>query len=108
MATYSTENIGTGGLAATYRAASASDKVAPGDGTFLHVKNGSATVALTVTLVTPGTVDGLPVGDRAVSVPVSADRFIAVPENPYMNYTDGLAEIQFSATASVTFAVLRA
>lgn len=108
MATYATENIGTGGLAATYRTAALSDKVTPGDGTFLHVKNGSAS-AVTVTLVTPGTVDGLAVADRMVSVPATSDRFIAVPENPYINFADGgLAEIQFSAITSVTFAVLRA
>ncbi|MBP2370225.1 hypothetical protein [Pseudonocardia parietis] len=107
MATLATQNIGTGGLGATYSPVTASDKVVPGDGTFLHVKNGSAS-SVTVELVTPQTVDGLAVADRQVSVPASGDRFIAVPDM-YADRTDsGLATVNFLATTSVTVAVLRA
>lgn len=107
MATVATQNVGTGGLAAVYSAASASDKFTPGDGTALHVKNGGAG-ALTVTLVTPGTVDALAVADRAVTVAAGTDQFISAPSTLYANRADGgLATVQFSPITSVTFAVIR-
>lgn len=107
MATVATQSVGTGGLNATYSAATASDKVLPGSNTVLHVKNGGGG-ALTVTLVTPGTVDSLAVADRVVSVPAGEDRFISVPGGIYANRADGgLATVTFSPTTSVTFAVLR-
>jgi len=111
MATRATESVDNDGLVATYNAASAGgDKITPGDGTFIHVKNRSAS-PITVTLVTPATLDGtLAIGDRAVSVTngEANDQLIAVPDTLYRNPTDGLADITWSATATVTFAVVRA
>jgi hypothetical protein len=109
MATVSVESAVTAGLAATYNAADAagSDKFAPGDGVVLHVKNASA-ASINATLVTPGTVDGLAVADRVVAVPASGERFILCPAHLYRNPSDGLATAQWSATASVTFAAVRA
>lgn len=107
MATRATESIGTAGLEATYHVAEVGgDKVAPGDGTFLHVVNGDA-ADKTVTLVTPQTVDTLAVADRAVVVTAGESRFIAVP-GMYRDPADGLASLTWSAITSVTFAVLRA
>lgn len=107
MATRATETIAAAGTEATYHAASETgDKVAAVDGTVLHVKNGSAG-SVTVTLVTPGTVDGLAIADREVAVPAGEDRFIALSKT-YRNPSDGLADVQWSAHEDVTFAVVRA
>lgn len=105
MATVATQVIPVTGLNATYNAASAGgDKVAPG--CFLHVKNGSG-ASINVTLATPGTLQGdLAIDDRVVAVPASGDRFIAVTDD-YRDPTDGLAHLAWSASASVTYAVLR-
>jgi hypothetical protein len=106
MATRATESVTTAGLAATYYAASAGgDKVHPAPGTVLHVKNGGGT-STNVTLATPGTVDALAIADRVVAVANGTEKFIAVPEL-YRNPADGLADITWSETAGVTFAVVR-
>jgi hypothetical protein len=106
MATFSTQDITTAGLAPAYTAVTAADRFLPGERTFLHVKNANAG-ACTVTIATPGTVDTLAVGDRIISVPASTgDRMIALPDNLYRS-ADGLGDVTFSPTASVTAAVIR-
>lgn len=106
MATVATESVPTTGLDATYNAASAGgDKVAPDS--IIHVKNGSGSVAVNVTMVTPQTVDGdLAVGDRVVNVPISSERFIRAT-SLYRDPADGLVALEWDATTSVTFAVIR-
>lgn len=108
MAQVSTESIARSGLNATYNAASAGgDKFPPGDRTFLHVKNGSAG-AVTVTVATPNKLIGLDLADVAVSVPAGEDRFIGPFPTQHFAGSDGLADVTWSATASVTFAVAKA
>lgn len=93
-------------LAAVYSAASpGGDKFSPAAGTFLHVKNGSG-AAVTVTLVTAATADGLAVADQTTSVPAGAERFIKPPADRLLKDADDLAAITWSATTTVTFAVL--
>ncbi|MGH8571196.1 MAG: hypothetical protein ACREX8_01295 [Gammaproteobacteria bacterium] len=107
MATRATETIDTDGLIATYHAASGGgDKVNPGNGVGVHVKNDHATNPTNVTIATPGTVDGNLIADRVVTVAATTAQFIAVPDL-YRNPTDGLADITWSATTTVTFAVVR-
>jgi hypothetical protein len=107
MATVDTDQIQIAGTAPTYNAASAGgDKVRPGKNVVLHVKNSSAG-AVTCTVVTPGTVAGQPIGDVAVSVPAGADRFIGPLTNEHFAAADGLVDLTWSATASVTFAAIR-
>ncbi|MDP5182167.1 hypothetical protein QOZ88_05920 [Blastococcus sp. BMG 814] len=74
-------------------------------GTALHVKNGSA-AAVTATIPTAMTVDGLAVADRAVSIPAGEDRLIALGTNAAYVQPGGVAHLDLSATASVTVAVL--
>lgn len=106
MAIRATETVDADGLVATYHAASAGgDKVSPGPGQGIHVVNGNAAPTL-VTLVTPGTVDGLAVADRVVTVANGTEAFISVPDT-YRNSADGLADITWSVTATVTFAAIR-
>lgn len=108
MATVATQQISLAGLAATYSAASAGgDEFTPGDGVFLHVKNGSGG-AVTVTVVTPGTVVGQAIADVANSVAAGGEEFLGPFPAQHFAGADGKADITWSATTSVTFAVLKA
>lgn len=107
MATLATQSITTAGITPTFAAAAGGgDKCLPSTGTYLHVKNGGGS-PVTVTLVTPATVDTLAVGDRAVVVAAGAEAKIAVPDTLYRNPTDGLADITYSGVTSVTVGVFR-
>jgi hypothetical protein len=90
------------GTAPTFAAPSASDTAAIG--ALLIVKNGSG-ASINVTLVTPST---LPTGDaypdKVYAVPAGAERWIPVLKE-YRN-ASGVAGVTFSATASVTAAVI--
>lgn len=51
-------------------------------------------VSRNVTIITPGTVDGLPVGDRVVAVPAGAHRLIGpFPKQFYNNPATGKVSI---------------
>lgn len=107
MATVSTDRIQVAGTDPTYNAASAGgDKVPAGDDTVLHVKNGSAGT-ITATVVTPNTVLGQAIGDIAVTVPAGEARFIGPLTASHLAASDGLVDVTWSATASVTFAAIR-
>lgn len=107
MATVATQQVTRAGLAPAYSAASAGgDAFRSGPTTFLHVKNASAG-SITVTAVTPGTIDGLAVADLAVAVPAGGERMVGPMSGELFNDpVDGLADITWSASASVTFAVV--
>lgn len=81
------------------------DKAQTGTGLSLVVENGSG-VSVTVTLITPGTVDGLAIADRDVIVPAGAFRAIALADK-YRDPSDGLAHITYSAVTTVTAYVLQ-
>jgi hypothetical protein len=72
----------------------------------LHVKNASA-AAVTVTLPTPGQVSGLDIADRTVSVPAGGERLISTSSG-VLRHGDGTVQVNYSAVASVTVAVLEA
>lgn len=107
MAVVNPEPIQIAGTAPTYNAASAGgDKVTrPGSNVAIHVKNGSAG-AITATVVTPGTVAGQDIGDVAVSVPAAGERFIGPLSAEHFQNADGQVDLIWSASASVTFAVI--
>jgi hypothetical protein len=89
-------------------AATNGDTAACGSGTFLYVKNANA-AACTVTLTTPGQVDGrLAIADSqfAVARPPGIG-VIPLISSLYADPTTGLATINYSVTASVTVAVVR-
>lgn len=107
MATVATQTLAFDGTAPSYSAASVSgDRFTPGNHTFLHVVNGGA-APVTATITTPGSVDGLAIPDREVAVPAGEDRFIPVPARTYKS-ADGLGDVAWTDTTSVTFAVLYA
>lgn len=70
----------------------------------LHVVNGSAG-PVTVTVPTPGTVDGNAIADRAVVVVAGGDMFIGPFSGAYQQ-SDGSVHVDYSAAASVTVALL--
>jgi hypothetical protein len=105
MADVATE-VMVGGIPGDYALASAGgDRFRPADGTFLHVKNGSA-AAVTVTIATPATADGLAVENPAHSVPAGGALFIKPPPVRLVRDVDGMAAVSWSDATSVTFAVL--
>jgi hypothetical protein len=107
MAQVATKQIVRAGTVAAYAAASAGgDKVTPGSSTFLHVKNASAG-SITCTVATPGSVEGLAVADLAVAVAAGAEAMIGpISAGLFRNPVDGLVDVSWSASASVTFAAL--
>lgn len=108
MADLTTQAINRAGIGPTYAAAAGGgDKFIPGKDVFLHAKNGSGG-ALTVTIVTPKTVSGEAIEDRAVSVPAGAERMIGpFPKSLFANPADsGKAAITYSGVTSLTIAVL--
>ena len=78
---------------------------------FLWVKNASGG-AITVTIDTPGTVNGLTVGDRTVSVPATTgERLIplTVAGRNVAEYqqTTGVVNVDYSGVTSLTVAAVK-
>lgn len=105
MATLTTQQVTSSGLAATANtAAGGGDKVAPGS--LLRVNNGGGS-PITVTLVSPEVRDGdLAVADRAVTVTNGTAKYIYASDY-YRNKTTGLVDITYSAVTSVTVEVIK-
>lgn len=72
----------------------------------LHAKNGSGG-SITVTIQTPGTVDGLAVSDRTVAIPAGEERIIGVFPPADYNQSDGSVYVDYSGVTSLTVAALR-
>lgn len=105
MAALTTQVLVPGGSASTLASASGGgDTATPGDGVFLEVNNGDASPK-TVTVATPGTVDGLAIADRAVTIP-AGERW-KIPLSRMYAGGDGQAAITYSAVTSVTVGVFR-
>lgn len=76
------------------------------DKSILLVKNDDA-AAKTVTLVTPGTVRGLAIPDRQVTVDAGSVEAIPLYRDLYRDPADGLVDITYSAVTSTSVAVVR-
>jgi len=107
LATNVVPNVGLD-IGALPVAASNGDTAPCGPGTFLYVKNGNA-AACTVTLTTPGQVDGrLAIADSTFSVAATTGiGLIPLIASLYADPTTGLATINYSVTATVSVAVVR-
>lgn len=96
------------GITPTYNAATATDGDAfTNDGkTMLSVLNtGSES---TLTIQTPGTVDGLAIADRTVVIPATTGKKFIGPFPPTQyNQSDGKVYLDWSSATGVTFAVVR-
>jgi hypothetical protein len=88
-----------GSESALVAAAGGGDTCPAGPGVFLEVANGAGS-PVTVTLATPGTVDGLAIADRAVAVPAGETWKIPVPR--IFQKADGSAAITYSSATDVT------
>ncbi len=72
--------------------------------TFLRARNADV-AQQTVTIITPGTVDGLAIADRVVTIPAGATRYIGPFTNDYRQ-SDGKVYVDVS-DADVFLAVFR-
>lgn len=105
MADVNAEQVTTAGLDPTVSTATfpAGDTVPPD--VIVRVSNPTAG-PLTLTVVTPGTVDGLAIADRDVVVPASESRYVLLPRSLYRDASDGRVHLTWSA-AGCTFEVIR-
>jgi hypothetical protein len=87
---------GSGGLAPNFEAANVDGNSFPlRPGRALRIKN-THTAAQNVALITPGTVDGLPIGDRTISVPAtSGDVTIGLGRGDAYRQTDGQVHVDY-------------
>lgn len=101
------QQITSAGVTPTFEAANVlGNAVVLAYGRCLRVKNGSGSI-ITVTLPTPGTVDGLAIADRTVSVPATTgDVLIALGRGDAYRQPDATASIDYSAITSVTVCVV--
>lgn len=105
MAALSAQRIAVSGTAPTYAAASAGGDTAPiGGGLLLHVVNGGGS-SITLTVDTPGTVDGLAIGNASVAIPAGDSAF--VPLTYVYRQSTGVANVTYSAVTSVEVAVIQ-
>jgi hypothetical protein len=95
----------TGGAIEFTPAAGGGDTCQTGLGVLLLVKNGDSS-SHTVTLATPGTVNGLAIADRAIVVPAGDELGIPVT-NDYRDPATGRAAITYDGVTSVEVAVIR-
>lgn len=105
MATVGAQQPGLTGVTPSLAAASGGgDKVPPGSR--VHVVNGSGS-PIDVTIVTPGTVEGLAIADRVITVPDGVFpancKAFDVPGRLYADPTDGLVSLQWSSASDVSF-----
>lgn len=107
MATVNAQQIDLTGLAVEYSAASSGgDLFPPGNNIVLHVRNGSG-VSVDVTVATTFQALGLDLEDVVATVSAGTERFLGPYPRMYFAASGGFASVTWSATASVTFAVLR-
>lgn len=108
MATLTPQAVSLAGLNPTYAsAAGGGDKVAPGERTFIHVKNGGGS-SITVTLTTTAAVRSQTVANVTVSVPAAGERMIGpLTADLFAGVADGLVAIGYSGVTTVTVAALR-
>lgn len=89
------------GLNPAFAAANADGHSIPvvGEGEYLEVKAGDT--AVDVTVVTPGSVSGLAIADRAINVPIGGTRKIPLSSKAYRQ-DDGTVHVNFSQVVNVT------
>lgn len=99
------QTISRSGIAPSYASGDAANghQFSNNGKTFLHVKNGGGS-SITVTIQTPGSVDGLAVADRTVTVANGAEKMIGPFPTTTYNQSGGLVYVDLSADTSVTLA----
>jgi hypothetical protein len=106
MALLVAQPIPVSGVVPTFPSATAGGDQAPiGSRNLLLVRNGGAS-PITATVVTPGTVKGLPIGDAALTVPAGGSALLPL-DSIYRDPVTGRAAITYSAVTSVTVGVIQ-
>lgn len=94
------------GLTPTYAAAVASMAVPNTNGNaIVHIKNGSG-ASITATIRGQGFMGDIVVPDRVVTIPAGQERMIGRLNPAMYNQGDGTVQIDLSATATITVAVV--
>lgn len=106
-----TQTISRAGLNVAMSAPSVDGDIIDAGAVFLEVLNGSGS-PITVTVQTPGTVEGLAVADLAVTVPAAGNRRIGPFPGVFKQAPDavvgpGQVLVDYSAITSVTRAVVK-
>lgn len=101
------QQIARTGIVPSYAAANvAGNSLANSGKEFLHIKNGAVS-SITVTIETPGTVDGQAVADRTVTIGAGAEKMIGpFPPQTY-NQDSGEVYVDYSAITTVTVGAFR-
>ncbi len=101
------QDVNRGGLTPAYSAAPVDGHSFQNSGReVIHVKTTST--PCTVTIQTPGTVDGQAIGDRTVVIAGTSERLIGpFPAGTYNQPTGEGVYVDFSAVTGVTVAVFR-
>lgn len=107
MAILTSQHVTLAGLTTSFAAASGGgDKFAPGNNVMLHVKNGGGSpVTVTVDSKTPSNWGSD--ANVVVSVPASGEKEIGPFGPGRFAGSDGLADVTYSGTTSVTVAAKR-
>lgn len=107
MATLTVQTISREGITPSYAACAGGGDDFPNTGQeFIHVKNGSG-APITVTIVTPATVDALAVADRTKAVAAGEEAMIG--PFPTGTYNDGTGKVglTYSGVTSLTIGVFK-
>lgn len=111
MALGAVQVVATTGLTPSYATPLSTEQIAYSDDQWLHVKNGSGG-SINVTITDPGsTPAGSAATNPVIAVGAGAEKLIAL--NPgaagggYVSPSTGTIQVAFSATASITAAVIR-
>lgn len=108
MAALTTQVITRAGLTPSFTAANSSETCATGETTFLVVKTGGT--GTTVTLTTPGTVEGQAIADVAVTLSTNTEKWIGpITRNFFGDPATTPAyrcNIGYSSVTTVTAAVI--
>lgn len=104
MALLSVQQIVAAGLQATYSAVNSTDTANPDDDLILHVKTAGTTTTVTITDSSKSAAGNAAVS-QTVTITTPQDRFIYLPAATGL--TSGVITIGYSATTSVTAALLK-
>lgn len=103
------QKVSSTGATVTFEPANVDgNSFAPSRGRALHVRNGSG-ASITVTVPTPGTVEGLAITDRTFTIAAGAHAAFgsgAAAVSGLYAQTDGTVHIDYSAVTTVTVAVI--
>lgn len=106
MATLVAQTMHRSGIEATYDAAAAGgDDFVNTEKQFIHIKNGSG-ADITLSIITPGTIDTCLITNRTVVIPAGEQRIIGLFPAQYYNDANGKVSLTYSDVTSLFIAIL--